>query len=236
VEERDASAAEDILWFALFKEIVEDERRKRRRVGDADVDMDSSDDDDGSDGGDAEEESQTRGVRASSRRARAAARRQNQSANGDASDHEMEAADVGDDYDEPYISISGTARRYGRSAPTAQSESQQSWASSHRASSALQSQTDSGQASGSAAAAAAAASQVETISPARAETFQRTLGTLLNASIFQDDAAELDPLLAEINSRVGQDQRFSREEAEAALQKMNDRNQIMWVSPMFTVL
>lgn len=219
VEERDAAAAEDILRFALFKEIVEDERRKRRRVGAADIEMDSSDDDDDDDA----EESQPRGVRGSSRRARAAARNRNQSGNGDASD-EMEVVADDDDDDDLYSapSASRSARRSGRSAPTVQSESQQSWASSHRASSVLQSQTESGQASSS-----ALDSQGETISPARAQAFQRTLATLLNAPIFQDDAAELEPLLAEVNNRVGPSQRFTREEAEAALQKMNDKNQIM---------
>jgi DNA replication licensing factor MCM3 len=44
VETKDAEVAEDILRFALFKEVMQPERRKRRRVG-GDVDMDSSSDD-----------------------------------------------------------------------------------------------------------------------------------------------------------------------------------------------
>ncbi|PWW73169.1 MCM-domain-containing protein [Tuber magnatum] len=56
VEERDAVAAEEILRFALFKEIVRGGRKKRRRVGSAEMDVDSSDDDDD----DEEEESQPR--------------------------------------------------------------------------------------------------------------------------------------------------------------------------------
>ncbi|KAK3306922.1 MCM2/3/5 family-domain-containing protein [Chaetomium strumarium] len=53
VEERDAAAAESILRFALFKEVVEDESRKKRRktrpLEDASEDSDSDDssDDDG---------------------------------------------------------------------------------------------------------------------------------------------------------------------------------------------
>jgi DNA replication licensing factor MCM3 len=46
VETKDAEVAEDIMRFALFKEVMQPERRKRRRVGE-DVDMgDSSDDSD----------------------------------------------------------------------------------------------------------------------------------------------------------------------------------------------
>ncbi|KAK3944801.1 hypothetical protein QBC46DRAFT_445673 [Diplogelasinospora grovesii] len=56
VEERDAAAAEAILRFALFKEVVEDESRKKRRktrpLEGMDVDDSSSDDDDDEDGGD----------------------------------------------------------------------------------------------------------------------------------------------------------------------------------------
>ena len=54
VEERDATAAEAILRFALFKEIVEDERKKRRKVHhtateEVSSDSDSDDDDEGGD-------------------------------------------------------------------------------------------------------------------------------------------------------------------------------------------
>ncbi|KAA8897760.1 MCM2/3/5 family-domain-containing protein [Sphaerosporella brunnea] len=56
VETKDAEVAEDIMRFALFKEVMQPQRRKRRRVGDEDVDMGSStddsdnDDDDGGNG------------------------------------------------------------------------------------------------------------------------------------------------------------------------------------------
>jgi len=226
VEERDAIAAEEILRFALFKEIVQDERKKRRRVGSAEMDVDSSDDDDD----DEEEESQPR-TRGSSRRARASARNKSQAANGGADDHEMDEVPDDDDDDDLYSApiSSRPTRRSGRSAHT-QDESQDSWASSHRASSVLQSQTESGQASGSAGPSTAAESQAEAISPARILVFQRALAGLLNAPVFQDDAAEVGPLLVEINNSIGQEQRFSREEAEAALEKMNEGNKIMFVS------
>lgn len=50
VEEKDAEAAESILRFALFKEVVEDERKKRRKVSHAGaMSTDSSSDDDNDD-------------------------------------------------------------------------------------------------------------------------------------------------------------------------------------------
>lgn len=220
VDERDAIAAEDILRFALFKEVVEDERRKRRRVG-TDVPIDSSDEEQEEE---EEEEAQPTGRAASKRRAAASARNRTVTANGEAEDEEMGADDDGDDlYSAPVASSRG-ARRSGRNGTSQlQDESQNSWASSHRASSVVQSQ-ETGEASSNAV---GATTEME-ISPARLQIFQRALASLLNTPLFAEDAAELDPLLVEINNRIGQGERFTRAEAEAALEKMNDRNQIMY--------
>lgn len=218
VDERDAIAAEDILRFALFKEVVEDERRKRRRVG-TDVPMDSSDDEE------EEEEPQPTGRAASKRRAALARSR---TANGEAEDEEM---GVDDDEDELYsapVASSRGARRSGRNGTSQlQGESQNSWASSHRASSVVQSQE-----TGEGSSAALGTDTQAEITPARLQIFQRALASLLNAPLFAEDAAELDPLLEEINNRIGQEERFTRTEAEAALEKMNDKNQIMYDTPI----
>lgn len=226
VDERDAIAAEDILRFALFKEVVEDERRKRRRVG-TDVPMDSSDEEQ-----EEEEETQPTGRAASKRRA-ASARNRTLTSNGEAEDEEMGADDDEEDlYSAPAASSRG-ARRSGRNGTSQlQDESQNSWASSHRASSVVQSQE-----TGEASSDAVGANTGVEISPARLQIFQRALASLLNAPLFAEDAAELDPLLVEINNRIGQGERFTRAEAEAALEKMNDRNQIMYdiIHPFFLV-
>lgn len=226
VDERDAIAAEDILRFALFKEVVEDERRKRRRVG-TDVPMDSS----GEEEEEEEEDTQPAG-RAASKRRTASARSRTQVTNGEAEDEEMGADDGDDLYSAPAAS-SRTTRRSGRNGTSSQlqDESQNSWASSHRASSVVQSQE-----TGEGSSAAAGTNTRADISPARLQIFQRALASLLNAPLFAEDAAELDPLLVEVNNRIGQEERFTRAEAEAALEKMNDRNQIMYSStihPLF---
>lgn len=228
VDERDAIAAEDILRFALFKEVVEDERRKRRRVG-TDAPMDSSDDESGDEGGDEPVQPTSR---AASKRRAASARSRTQTTNGGAADEEMETDDDDHLYSAPTTSSRG-ARRSARNGTTSQpqGESQNSWASSHRASSVVQSQ-ETGEGS------SAAAGGVNTeISPARLQTFQRILAGLLNSPLFSDDAAELEPLLAEINNRIGQDVRFTRAEAEAALEKMNEKNLIMYeiILPLLSI-
>ncbi|KAL0638141.1 MCM DNA helicase complex subunit [Maublancomyces gigas] len=216
VDERDAIAAEDILRFALFKEVVEDERRKRRRVG-TDVPMDSSDEEE------EEEEPQPTG-RAASKRRTALARSRTANAEAEAEDEEMGGDDDEDElYSAPVASSRG-ARRSGRNGTSQlQGESQNSWASSHRASSVVQSQE-----TGEGSSAALGTDTQAEITPARLQIFQRALASLLNAPLFAEDAAELDPLLEEINNRIGQEESFTRAEAEAALEKMNDKNQIMF--------
>ncbi|KAI5302884.1 MCM DNA helicase complex subunit, partial [Ascosphaera atra] len=49
VDEKDAKVAESILRFALFKEVVEDERRKRRKTTTIDSDSESEDEDENED-------------------------------------------------------------------------------------------------------------------------------------------------------------------------------------------
>ncbi|KAL7273229.1 MCM DNA helicase complex subunit [Rhizina undulata] len=218
VEERDAIAAEDILRFALFKEVVRPERRKRRRVGDDDVDMENSSDDSESEE-EPVEEPRTRGSR---RTQRSNGRSQTVAAAQDGD--EMDEDD--DDNDDLYTASASQPRRSTRGTTTQQSESQQSWASSRRAESVLPTQS-SGEGS-SAAAASGTNPMIDTISPARLQTFQRVLAQLLNAPLFSDDFAELDPLLNELNTKIGQEDRFTRAEAEAALKKMNEKNQIMF--------
>jgi len=57
-----------------------------------------------------------------------------------------------------------------------------------------------------------------------------TLGSLLNTPIFDAElgAAEVEPLLHEINQKVGIGNEFSRTEGEAALKAMTDANLIMY--------
>lgn len=63
------------------------------------------------------------------------------------------------------------------------------------------------------------------ITPERLQVFQAALGQLIDGPLFANDAADVEPLIAAINARVGD--RFSSAEAESALEELNDRNKIM---------
>ena len=202
VETRDAEVAEDIMRFALFKEVVRPERRKRRRVGDEDVEMASSTDD-----SDAEPEA-------------ADADAPVLAANGGP----IPDVDMGDDddnvddlYSVPQPRSTGT-RRSARGGSTQASESQGSvsFASSRPADSVL------GSSSSQATAAMAAAG----VTPARLAVFRGALSRLVDAPVFSDDYADVDPLIEEVNKIVGA-QAFSKDEALKALEEMTEQNQIM---------
>jgi len=176
---------------------VQHERKKRRRMG-ADVDMESSSDDSDNDDDDDEEPPI-------------------------APDDAMEADD--DLYSVPHTSSSRTQRASRRAAATSQSESQDSWASTHQADSIIPSQDTSTNAGESSAASAS-----QGITPQRQQMFQRAMGSLLNTPVFDAElgAAEVEPLLHEINQKVGTGNEFSRTEGEAALKAMTDANLIMY--------
>lgn len=239
VDERDALAAEGILRFALFKEVVEDEsRKKRRRTATAQPlssDEGSSDDssDDDNDGDARASARNTRSARASARAGRAAARGKTNGANG-TNDHapdadEEEAEGDGEEQDDIY---NATPRRSTRTAAAAsgqsQSQSNFSFASSVPASqlesqsAAGESQEDSQLASGAAGLSLDAGAD-EPISDARFAAFTSALGPLMNTDLFEEDAADVDGLIEAVNGRVGSRNggAFSKEEAIKALKRMD---------------
>ncbi|KAF3937431.1 hypothetical protein ABW19_dt0208436 [Dactylella cylindrospora] len=203
VEEQDAKAAEEILRYALFKEIVETERRKRRRVEET-LDSDDSDEDD-----DDEEEFN---AAAPMPRRRATKTSQRTAVTEEDEDEEME------EDDEPQPTSSRRGRRAGA---TQQSESQQSWASSQPASQLLRESQEESSAAGSSSAAPV------TVTDARVNLFRTTLGPLMNTDLFVEGFAPVDRVIHAVNARIPQSQRFSDAEAEAAMSKMADDNAIM---------
>ncbi|ORY59460.1 DNA replication licensing factor mcm3 [Pseudomassariella vexata] len=238
VDERDASAAEGILRFALFKELVEDDSRKKRRrtkVVESDSSSgESSDDDDDGDG-----TSRTSTGRASaSRSARASARSQANGRRGAPNGRngqkgttpppaEAEEEEEEDNYD-------ATPRRPTRSAAATSSvvepsQSQTSFASSVPASQ-LESQEDTTQEDADLASDTAALSIDGPITPARLTTFRTALGQLLNTDLFDADSANVSQVIEAVNGRLGSRSGgvFSREEALKALKKMDEANQIMY--------
>ncbi|KAK4450026.1 hypothetical protein QBC34DRAFT_403543 [Podospora aff. communis PSN243] len=255
VEERDAAAAEAILRFALFKEVLQDEsrnkkRRKTRPVDAMSTDESSSEGDDDDDGdattarGSTARTSAVRSSSARNQRAAAASARRTR-ANG------TPAADASpDDAEKEEDLYNATPRRSTRTGG-AQS-SQFSFASSVPASAALTSQSGSSsraqaQDADSSLASGAAGLTVDDeedeeedeeegededapLTEARLEVFRRALGQLLNTPLFEDDAAEVDEIIQAVNSKIGRGgtPAFAKEEALKALREMTTRNQIMF--------
>ena len=220
VEEKDAEIAEGILRFALFKEVAEKERRKRRKTTREEDEM-STDDESDDDGDDGDETQQTgRSTQTTSRR-EGLRRRGEQNgtssgvANGDAAQE--------DDDDEDLYTVTPRSHRTTTQPPGASaSQSQFSMASSQPASQLLESQSQS-------QSQLANATDTSTISPERLQVFQSTLGQLIDGPLFANDAADVEPLVAALNARLGRGvTEFGKREAEAALEALNERNKIMY--------
>ena len=234
VEERDAEAAESILRFALFKEVVEDERRKRRKVSQAPGGDSSNEDNNSSGDDDAGPSRNGTTPRRTTRNGTHAARTRSMGVAHDGSHLDGGAAD--DLYTvSPRTTRTQSSRVHGRAT---QSESQMSVASSQPASQLITSQTDEGgesqqsngvETSSSGVHGSAAGASAMTITVARLRLFRTALGQLLSTALFQNDAADVEPLVEGVNAKVAgmREEKFVRAEAEAALMEMNERNEIM---------
>jgi DNA replication licensing factor MCM3 len=214
VEQKDADIAEQILRFALFKEVVEPERRKRRKVTrDPDAmstDGESSDDDDE----DGDETQQTRPSRQSGGR--------NTRSQGTGTTRTPAAQDdIDEDGNEDLYRLTPKTQRTQRTIGRTQTGSQVSAASSRPESQLPPTQTDTQTQDQS----------QDGITPARLQVFQTALGQLIDGPLFANDAADVEPLVAAVNARLGSGagrQPFGEEEAEAALEKLSERNKIMY--------
>ncbi|KAI1482641.1 MCM-domain-containing protein [Daldinia eschscholtzii] len=239
VEERDALAAEAILRFALFKEVVEDEsKRKRRRTQrlESDSSDSDSDDDDGDRGDSSYRGSTARGRTAPSTRTTG---RSQPSTNGsrrpngtNASKGSSTPARGNDDDEEDEDLYNATPRRSNRTGATSSSNapgtSQVSFASSVPASQ-LETQEEDTQEDAELAAGAAELNIDAPITPERLAVFRTALGQLLNTDLFEDDSANVAQVIEAVNKRIeGKGAAFSREEAIKALKKMDDANQVMY--------
>ena len=215
VEEKDAKVAEGVLRFALFKEVVEDERRKNKRARREDVDAMSTD----GDSDDSDEDDDDAATAGASRRA--STRTPGRSTRGTANTAAQGNDNIPDDEDdEDLYNATPSARRTQRT--TTEEASQASMASSQPASQLLQ---DSSQ---SQSQPPQSSSDPVTISPARLQVFQTALGQLIDGPLFANDAADVDPLVAAVNARLARgDKKFGDQEANAALEELNERNKIM---------
>jgi DNA replication licensing factor MCM3 len=240
VDEKDAGEAEKILKFALFKEMPEKEdgRNKRRRTGNAtvlssDSSGEGSDDNDDSDN-DSDNDSdggyhgRTNGIsRSTPGRPRAALRMRSQrttrtsaTANGASSPPAEDGAEAREEDD-----LYGSSPRRMQATGAESQLSQMSIASSMPASQLPSTQTDSQSRDDS----QTQAHDEPEVSQDRLKTFRTALGSLMNTDLFANDAAEIDPLIQRVNTRVQARAggAFETDEAMAALRAMANSNQIM---------
>ena len=243
VERRDAEIAEGILRFAVFKEVVQDERRKRRKVSRAAEDAMSTDSDDSSGDGDDDDDqdgdetqptangtsSTTTSQRTGGPRTRSTRPQPNGTATNGASGHadEDEDEDADADSDDLYtVSTPRPSRARGNRTSRHQvssSNARYSLASSQPSSQLLRSQTEQDESQDSAPAAT-----TTTMQPGRLQAFQTALGRLMNGPLFANDAADVEPLVAAVNARLGPgEEEFEEEEAVKALEALSERNKIM---------
>ncbi|KAI5466539.1 MCM2/3/5 family-domain-containing protein [Mariannaea sp. PMI_226] len=234
VEERDAIAAEGILRFALFKEVVEDESRKKRRKT-AQVDFASSTEEDSDEDAEehvydnntarnAESGSSSRGTRASTR-LQASVQRSTPGPNITTGGRVEGGPEIDEDGE-----VEHTLRRSGRSGPRS-SQTQTSFASSIPSSELLTQTERESQEDELASGTAGLAIEDDTpITMERLSTFRTALGQLLNTDLFEDDSARLDAVIYAVNQKAGSGNggAFGKLEATKALKKMEDSNQIMF--------
>jgi DNA replication licensing factor MCM3 len=246
VEEQDAIVAEEILKFALFRDIPikEDGRKKRRKTRDAN--MNSSDDESGSGSDDDSSDSDDapfRGARGSTRGAKAQTRSQrsartNGTTNGARSTRTNGAAQDNDE-DDPQGSdaIQPTSSQRTHQTGAESQLSRMSIASSMPSSQLPPTQTDSqsrktqSQSQQDEIQATPSPAPAETISQPRLRSFRETLGQLTQTSLFQNDMATVVDITAAVNHRVSDrnGSEFTDSEVLAALRNMGDANQIMFL-------
>lgn len=212
VDEKDAKHAEAILRFAMFKEVLEVGRRKRRKV--ATFDEDESDEESEPELDD-DDDTPFRGTSAATPSTRATRTR------GTAS-----SVVPDEDPDSLYTaSPRGQRTRSSQTRTQTHSESQMSVASSQPASQLVQSQTDDSQST---------SASTQPITPARLAVFRQTLGPLMGTRVFADgDMANVDELIEAVNTAIrespalGAAHVFPRPEAIQALREMNEQNLLM---------
>ena len=249
VEESDAIAAEEILKFALFREIAVKEGRgsKRRRTGDARLHSSDSSGNSGSDGSDSSSDNQSDGAYRGAARTRGGRRpqparttRNQRTGNNAAQQSEPNGAQDDDedeeeeDSDMPTSSTQrGQLSRRGRTTGTESQLSRMSIASSIPSSQlpSTQSQARPSQQQQQESSEDEESSDEPEITPARLTAFRTALGPLMRTDLFSNDQATLRPLVERINAamRGRSGGAFDREEAVAALRAMGEANQIMWI-------
>lgn len=229
VEERDAAAAEGILRFALFKEVVEDSRKKRRRTQAVDFAPSSDEEAGAEDDGDVPvatngAQRSTRGINGATRSTRASTRTQATSAAGGSTDDSAE-----DEAEDDVDGSSRTAPRRSQRTGNSNARTQTSVASSIPASQLQTQSQDEEEEDDLASEAANLALDDAPIAPQRVTSFRTALGQLLSTDLFEDDSASVDAVVEAVNEKIGRTQggAFTKAEAIQALKKLEEANHIM---------
>ncbi|OJJ47713.1 hypothetical protein ASPZODRAFT_1758104 [Penicilliopsis zonata CBS 506.65] len=244
VEERDAKVAESILRFAMFKEVLEDERRKRRKLASFDDDSDSAEDSDADSDDDEQQTTRNDSTETPRTSTRSGTLRARSSVPQASTVNENGDEDLSEDGDGLYNSsprgqrLRSSQRTRTQTDTQSQSQSRMSVASSQPASQLIHSQTNDSQSQIDSSAAAS----TQPIQPARLALFRSTLGPLMGSVLFANgDTAPVEDLIASVNAAIstapglGAAQVFPRGEAVQALQAMNESNQLMYLEEEETV-
>ena len=219
VEEKDAKMAESILRFAMFKEVVEDERRKRRKVNTFDEDSESS----GDDSDDSDDETPAQLSSATPRSSGRTGLRSHATTATRSSANDPD--DVPDDDDLYGSSPRGQRQRSSQTQTQTQSQSRMSVASSQPASQLLDSSSQPSQT------VSGGPSQIpfQPIQADRLAVFRQALGPLMGMLFSGTDTANVGQLIDAVNTavRASSQAAFQHAEAVQALKAMHDRNELM---------
>ncbi|KAF4582931.1 minichromosome maintenance protein 3 [Ophiocordyceps camponoti-floridani] len=229
VEEQDATVAESILRFALFKEVVQDKSRKKRRRTQVTELSSSSEEssDDGEDGFDLANRTDPDGDRSTGSALRPATRSHSRSLASTNTNGNSQADSTTELGNGDGSRSNRSSNRMGRD-----SQSQTLFASSVPASQ-LSTQTPGEDRTDQELGQSAANLTIDDspIDPQREATFRTALGQLVNTGLFgNDDRASLESIIEAVNQRIGNREggSFDRNEAVKAVQKLQNENSFMF--------
>ncbi|KIX05215.1 uncharacterized protein Z518_06087 [Rhinocladiella mackenziei CBS 650.93] len=241
VEESDAVAAEQVLKFALFREIPvkEDGRKKRRKTRDANAESSDEESDATSDDDSDDDDTPYRGTRSSGPRGGRPPTRSQRSTRTNGTTNGKGSArsnghDVAEENDseESDAQPSSSQRRTGAESQMSRMSLASSIPSSQLPSTPADSQSQSRRTQTQPEIQQSPSPETEpSISQPRLASFRAVLGRLTQTSLFQNDMASVADLTAAVNHRVSESHgtEFSNVEINAALKAMEEANQIMYL-------
>ncbi|CDZ98748.1 atp dependent dna helicase [Phaffia rhodozyma] len=226
VEERDAVAAEEILRFALFKEVVKPVKRKKRKLDPAAMAVDSDSDDDEDESGDETggrpRDGKRMELRGSTRQASVIPEPSTSSsvatrAEGRETSPAKDADLVREEDEEDEVNVDEIiAENEDEEEALAEAE-----AAEEKAAAVVASQKQSPMSS-------ANESQGGVVSPERLALFRSRLGALFSSQYADEEFVQFDDLLPELNTGLPPSDSFGTSEARAMIDTMAKDNEVMF--------